>query len=97
MCEAAADFYENVLRKSNTVKPRPHTDSSPIDYNNVDGPIPKVTLNELLFIVQAKCKKKCFDAHGISNFMLNFLDQRYWFVLLKLFYHSVETAFFPKA
>ncbi|CAF3969261.1 unnamed protein product [Rotaria sordida] len=54
VCEVAADFYENLKKKSNIVKPHPYTDSSSIEYDNVDEPIPEVTLDELVFTVQAK-------------------------------------------
>ncbi|CAF5183706.1 unnamed protein product, partial [Rotaria sp. Silwood1] len=54
MCEVAADFYENFFKKSNIVKPHPYTDFPPIGYDNVDESIPEVTLDELIFTVQAK-------------------------------------------
>ncbi|CAF5016764.1 unnamed protein product, partial [Rotaria sp. Silwood1] len=54
MCEVAADFYENFFKQSNIVKPHPYTDFPPIEYDNVDEPIPEVTLDELIFTVQAK-------------------------------------------
>ena len=59
--------------------------------------MPEVTFDELVYTVQAKRKKKSLDAHGISNFMFNFLDQRHWSLFLKLFNHSFKTAFLPKA
>ncbi|CAF0948959.1 unnamed protein product, partial [Rotaria sordida] len=39
---------------NHSVKPHPYTDSSSIEYDNVDEPIPEVTLDELVFTVQAK-------------------------------------------
>ncbi|CAF5025108.1 unnamed protein product [Rotaria sp. Silwood1] len=97
MCEVAADFYENFFKQSNIVKPHPYTDFPPIEYDNVDEPIPEVTFDELIFTVQAKRKKKSLDAHGISNFMFNFLDQCHWSLFLKLFNHSFEKAILPEA
>ena len=79
------------------MKPHPYTDSPPIDYDNDDEPIPEVTLHELITTVQARRKKKSLDAHGISNFMFNFLDQCHWSLFLKLFNHSFQTAILPKA
>jgi hypothetical protein len=97
MCELAADFYENFFKKSDIVRPHPYTDSPLIDYDNVSESIPEVTLDELLLTVQAKRKKKSVDAHGISNFMFNFLDLCHWSLFLKLFNHSFQTAVLPRA
>ena len=57
MCETAADFYEDFLKKSNIVKPHPYTDSPPADYENVEEPVPEVTFDELIYTVQTKHKK----------------------------------------
>jgi hypothetical protein len=95
--ELAADFYENFFKKSDIVRPHPYTDSPLIDYDNVSESIPEVTLDELLLTVQAKRKKKSLDAHGISNFMFNFLDLCHWSLFLKLFNHSFQTAVLPRA
>ncbi|CAF0749233.1 unnamed protein product [Rotaria sordida] len=69
---------EEILRivgvYASEMKPHPYTDFPPTEYDNVDEPIPEVTLDELVFTVQSKRKKKSLDAHGISNFMFNFLD-----------------------
>ncbi|CAF2132682.1 unnamed protein product [Rotaria magnacalcarata] len=79
------------------LKPHPYTDSPLIDYDNVDEPIPEVKLDKLILTVQTKRKKKSLDAHGISNFMFNFLDQGHWSLFLKLFNHSLQTVIMPKA
>ncbi|CAF1456150.1 unnamed protein product [Rotaria magnacalcarata] len=97
MCEVAADFYENFFKKSNIVKPHPYTDSPLVDYDNVEELIPEVKLNELILTVRTKRKKKSLDAHGISNFMFNFLEQDHWSLLLKLFNHSFQTSIMPRA
>ena len=97
MCVTAADFYEDFLKKSNIVKPHPYTDSPPVDYENIEEPVPKVTFDKLIYTVQTKRKKKSLDAHDISNFMFNFLDQRHWSLFLNLFNQSFKTAFLPKA
>ena len=97
MCETAADFYEDFFKKSNIVKPHPYTDSPPVDYENIEESVPKVTFDKLIYTVQTKRKKKSLDAHGISNFMFNFLDQRHWSLFLNLFNQSFKTAFLPKA
>ncbi|CAF2066750.1 unnamed protein product [Rotaria magnacalcarata] len=97
MCEVAAVFYEIFLKKSNIVKPHPYTDSPLVDYDNVEELIPEVKLNELILTVRTKRKKKSLDAHGISNFMFNFLEQDHWSLLLKLFNHSFQTSIMPRA
>ncbi|CAF4553452.1 unnamed protein product, partial [Rotaria sp. Silwood2] len=43
----------NGVRLYINVKPHPYTDSPPIEYDNVDESIPEVTLDELVFTVQA--------------------------------------------
>ena len=97
MCEVAADFYEDFFKKSNIIRPHPYTDFPPIDFDNKDETIPEVTLDELLHVMQAKRKKKSLDAHGISNFMFNFLDQRHWSLLLQLYNLSFRNSILPTA
>ncbi|CAF5093035.1 unnamed protein product, partial [Rotaria magnacalcarata] len=81
----------------NKIKPHPYTDSPLVDYDNVEELIPEVKLNELILTVRTKRKKKSLDAHGISNFMFNFLEQDHWSLLLKLFNHSFQTSIMPRA
>ncbi|CAF1415435.1 unnamed protein product, partial [Rotaria magnacalcarata] len=97
MCEVAATFYEEFFKKSIIFKPHPYTDSPIIEFDNENELIPEVKLDELLLVVQTKRKKKSLDAHGISNFMFNFLNQGHWSLFLKLFNHSFLTATMPKA
>jgi len=97
MCEIAADFYESFFKKSNIVKPHPYTDAPLIDFDNVDEVIPEVSIDELIFTVQSKRKKKSLDAHGLNNFMFNYLDLSYWTLLLKLYNKSFQSAVFPTA
>ena len=63
MCVTAADFYEDFFKKSNIVKPHPYTDSPPVDYENIEEPVPEVTFDELIYTVQTKRKKKSLGAH----------------------------------
>ncbi|CAF4442272.1 unnamed protein product, partial [Rotaria socialis] len=90
MCNIAADYYEEFFKASNIVRPHPYTDSSVIEYDNINEVIPEVKLDELINTVLAKKKKKSLDAHGILNYMFNFLDLNYWSLLLKLYNHSFQ-------
>lgn len=95
MSSIAADFYESFFKKSEIVKPHPYTDSPCLAFDNANEPIPEVTSDELLSVVQSIRKKKSTDAHGISSFMFNFLDPRYWSLLLKLINFSFHTMTLP--
>ncbi|CAF1454061.1 unnamed protein product [Adineta steineri] len=74
ICDATADVYEYFSKKSDIIKLHFCIYSPRIDYDNVNEQIPEIALDELIYIVQVKRKKKSVDAHGISNFMLDFLD-----------------------
>ncbi|CAF1246698.1 unnamed protein product [Rotaria sordida] len=97
MCNVAADYYEDFFKASYIVRPHPYTDSPPIEYANNNEFILEVTLDELINTVLAKKKKKSLDAHGISNYMFNFLDLNYWSLLLKLYNHSFQKSVLPSA
>ncbi|CAF1296287.1 unnamed protein product [Rotaria sordida] len=97
MCNVAADYYEDFFKASYIVRPHPYTDSPPIEYDNNNEFILEVTLDELINTVLAKKKKKSLDAHGISNYMFNFLDLNYWSLLLKLYNHSFQKSVLPSA
>ncbi|CAF4531420.1 unnamed protein product [Rotaria socialis] len=97
MCELAADFYEDFFKKQEVVRPHPYTDSPLIEFDNKDENIPEVTLNELVETIHAKRKQKSLDAHGISNFMFNFLAPSDWFLLLQLYNQSFQKATLPVA
>jgi hypothetical protein len=97
MCEVAADFYESFFKKSNIVKPHPYTDSPLLDFDNDNELIPEVTIDELIYTVHSKRKKKSLDAHGLNNFMFDFLDPSYWSLLLKLYNKSFQSAVLPTA
>lgn len=97
MCHLAADYYEDFFKASKIVRPHPYTDSPPTDYDNISEVIPEVTIDELINTVLAKKKKKSLDAHGISNYMFNFLDLNYWSLLLKLYNLSFEKSVLPSA
>ena len=97
MCDLAADYYENFFKASNIVRPHPYTDSPPIEYDNKNESIPEVTLDELLNTIKSLRKKKSLDAHGLSNYMFNFLDYNYWSLLLKLYNLSFQKSILPSA
>ncbi|CAF1213925.1 unnamed protein product [Rotaria sordida] len=97
MCNVAADYYEDFFKASYIVRPHPYTDSPPIEYDNNNEFILEVTLDELINTVLAKKEKKSLDAHGISNYMFNFLDLNYWSLLLKLYNHSFQKSVLPSA
>ncbi|CAF4513712.1 unnamed protein product [Rotaria socialis] len=97
MCELAAEFYEDFFKKNEVVRPHPYTDTPLIEFDNEDENIPEVTLNELIETIHAKRKKKSLDAHGISNFMFNFLAPSNWSLLLQLYNQSFQKATLPVA
>jgi hypothetical protein len=79
------------------MKPHPYTDSPFADFDNSDELIPDVTMDELMYTVQAKRKKKSLDASGLCNFMFNFLDHSHWSLFLKLYNRSFQSAILPTA
>ena len=97
MCEIAADFYENFFKKSNIVKPHPYTDSPLVDFDNVNELIPEVKIDELMYIVQSRRKKKSLDAHGLNSFMFDYIDPSYWSLFVKLYNKSFQSAILPTA
>ena len=92
MCEVAATFYEDFFKQQEVVRPHPYTDSPLFDFDNEEETIPEVTLEELLEAVHAKRKEKSLDAHGISNFMFNFLAPSNWSLPLELYNLSFQKA-----
>ncbi|CAF1480874.1 unnamed protein product, partial [Adineta steineri] len=98
MCDIAADFYEDFFRRSdNIVRPHPYVDAPLLDFDNKDDPIPEVSLDELLQEVDSLKKKKSLDAHGLSNYMFNFLHSSHWSFLLHLYNLSFSSAILPVA
>ena len=97
MCEVAANFYEDFFKQQEVVRPHPYTDSPLFGFDNEEETIPEVTLEELLEAVNAKRKKKSLDAHGISNFMFNFLTHSNWSLLLQLYNLYFQKVILPVA
>ncbi|CAF4239897.1 unnamed protein product, partial [Adineta steineri] len=98
MCDIAANFYEDFFRRSdNIVRPHPYVDAPLLDFDNKDDPIPEVSLDELLQQVDCIKKKKSLDAHGLSNYMFNFLHSSHWSFLLHLYNLSFSSAVLPIA
>ncbi|CAM4827013.1 unnamed protein product [Rotaria magnacalcarata] len=97
MCEVAANFYEDFFKEQEVVRPHPYTDTPLTNFDNTDEPIPDVSLDELLEVVHMKRKKKSVDAHGISNFMFNFLSSSNWTFLLNLYNCSFQSSILPRA
>ncbi|CAF2120774.1 unnamed protein product, partial [Rotaria magnacalcarata] len=97
MCEIAADFYEEFFKQSNIIRPHPYTDCPLIEFENKDEPIPGVTIEKLATTVKAKRKTKSLDVHGISNFMLNFIGDNHWTLLLELYNFSFQNSIVPQA
>ena len=88
MCDIAADFYQDFFRKSDDiVRPHPYVDAPCIDFDNHDVDIPAVSLEELLRTVNEMKKKKSIDAHGLNNFMFNFLHSSHWSLFLHLSFY----------
>jgi hypothetical protein len=85
------------FKKPDIIRPHPYTDSPLIEFDNAEEIIPEVTIEELIETIQMKRKKKSVDAHGISNFMFNFLSSSHWSFLLQLYNMSFQKAILPNA
>ncbi len=98
MCYLAANFYEDSFCKSeNIVRPHPYVDAPWIDFDNKYDPIPAVSLDELLLTINDIKKKKSIDAHGLNNYMFNFLHASHWSFLLHLYNLSFSSSFLPSS
>jgi hypothetical protein len=98
MCDLAANFYEDFFSKSeNIVRPHPYVDAPWVDFDNKDDPIPEVSIDELLMTINEIKKKKSIDAHGLNNYMFNFLHFSHWSMLLQLYNLSFSSAFLPSS
>ena len=97
LCKVAANFYEDFFKQQEVVRPHPYTDSPLFDFDNKEETIPEVIQEELLEAVHAKRKQKSLYAHGISNFMFNFLAPSNWSLLLQLCNLSFQKAILPVA
>ncbi|CAF4694822.1 unnamed protein product, partial [Rotaria magnacalcarata] len=98
MCDLAANFYEGLFHKSeNIVRPHPYVDAPWIDFDNKDDPIPLVSLDELLLTINDIKKKKSIDAHGLNNYMFNFLHSSHWSFLLHLYNLTFSLSFLPSS
>jgi len=98
MSEIVADYYEELFRRSESIVRRhPYVDSLWLDFENKNESIPEVTLDELIRTVNDRKKKKSLDAHGLSNFMFNFLHSSHWLLLLQLYNNSFSNAILPIA
>ncbi|CAF4522977.1 unnamed protein product, partial [Rotaria socialis] len=83
--------------KENSNGPHPYTDAPCSIEENDNDTIPEVETLELIDIVRQRSKKRSCDAHGISNFMFQFLPSSYWSLLKKLYNWSFSTAITPSA
>lgn len=98
MCAAAAVHYEELFRKvEGVIRPHPYLDAPRIEHDNDDEVIPPSSIEEVLVAAFGKKMKKSRDAHGLSNFMLKFLDQSHWQLLTELYNQSFTSALLPKA
>ncbi len=93
-CWLLREFFRGT---ENIVHPHPYVDAPWIEDDNKDDPVPPVTLEELLSTVKNLRKKKSVDAHGLNNFMFNFLHPSHWTLLFDLFNRSFSSAFFPNS
>ncbi|CAF4894527.1 unnamed protein product, partial [Rotaria sp. Silwood2] len=50
MCNVAADYYEDFCKASNIIRPRPYTDSPPIEYDNNTE-----VIHEILMVFRIIC------------------------------------------
>ena len=98
VCDIAADFYEDFFRNSdNIVRPHLYVNAPCIGFDNNDVFIPAVSLEELLMTVNDMKKEKSVDAHGLNNFMFNFLHSSHWSFLLQLYNLSFSSSFLPSS
>ena len=100
MAAAGAEYYEKFLEKpQNITRPHPYTrtDTPWSDWDNYEENIPTVYLDEVLEVNQTRKKKESCDAHGLCNYLFNFLPIPYWCLLLKTFNRSFEEAYMPDA
>lgn len=97
MCAIAADYYEEFFKQQNVTRPHLYTDSPLSVFDHEDEKTPQVTLEELLLTVQMKKKKKSVDAHGLSNFMFNYIAASNWSSLLSLYNLSFHEPILPIA
>ncbi|CAM2714927.1 unnamed protein product [Rotaria socialis] len=98
MANAAANYYEDFFKMhDNIIRPHPYTDAPCSIEENDNDTIPEVETLELIDIVRQRSKKRSCDAHGISNFMFQFLPSSYWSLLKKLYNWSFSTAITPSA
>ena len=98
MCAAAAVHYEELFHKvENVMRPHPYLDAPIIEHDNADEAISLSSFEEVIEAAFGKKMKKSRDAHGLSNYMLKFLDQSHWQLLTDLYNRSFASALLPRA
>ncbi|CAF4403925.1 unnamed protein product, partial [Didymodactylos carnosus] len=60
-----------------------------------NSPIPDVTYADVLKVVKTRKKKRSYNIHGISPYLLNQLPDNYWHFIVKLYNHSFRTYQMP--
>ena len=97
MVDIAAEHYKLLYSAPTVVHPHPYVDAPPVVWDNVDDPIPPVTVEEVIKVVASRDKKLSEDAHGLSTFMLKFFPPQYWILFVQLFNRSFTSYFFPSS
>lgn len=95
MLEMAATHYEQVFSETEVYRPHPYVDYPAVVWENVDEPIPPITFNELLKVVDKVKKKHSNDAHGISPYMLRFLPIGFLSHIMNIFNESLANGTLP--
>ena len=79
------------------MRPHPYLDAPIIEHDNADEVISLSSFEEVIEAAFGKKMKKSRDAHGLSNYMLKFLDQSHWQLLTDLYNRSFASALLPRA
>ena len=91
MLELVTTHYGKLFSEQLIYRPHSFVDSSEMPWDNVEEPIPPITMSELMKTVSKVKKKQSTDAHGISPFMLQYISRNYFIPLLKIFNDSLRT------
>ncbi|CAF1279683.1 unnamed protein product [Didymodactylos carnosus] len=96
MCEVAAIHYEDHCKEPEVYRPHPYTDAPEVVWDNYEEKIPPCSFEEVVDVVCHRKKKKSLDAHGILNFIFNFLPLLFWFLFVKIVNHSFSEGIVPE-
>ena len=96
MADVAAVYYERLFEAPFVVRPHPYIDAPPLQWDNANDPIPEASYPEVLKILATRKKKRSYDIHGLSPYLLDQIPRNYWHSLVRLYNHSFFTGFLPR-